>query len=258
MMEPKMIVYVVTNKQNQKQYVGMTTMGLKKRKEAHLCNARGGSQCQFHRAIRKHGEENFEWKVVYVGETEQELFEKEIELIKELDTYHNGMNMTLGGDGVVGLIGESHGQAVITEKQAQKIVDMIHNECKSYIQISEEVGVAHSIVTNIAKGLAWSHLYNEPPMYNRPDGFIRNKYHDLEQEEKVKIAVDMMFRTNKTYREISEETGIGQSMVRQIATGRQWTHLYSIPPAKVRKLRKKWRKALTDKYQLKVNWSEIS
>lgn len=261
MMESKLLVYVVTNKQNQKQYVGMTTRGLEARRKQHFYYAKSGSEVHFHRAIRKYGEEAFSWEVVYVGETVEELFEKEIELIAELDTYKNGYNMTLGGEGVVGcerVFGENHYNSVITEEQAQKIVYMIHNECKSYIQISEEVGASYEIVTNIAQGLAWSHLYDEPPMYNRPDGFRRTKHHDLEQEEKVKIAIDMMLRTNKTYKEISEETGIGHSMVRHIATGRKWTHLYSIPPNKVRNLRKKWKKSLTDKFKVEIDWSKIS
>lgn len=59
------IIYVVTNKINGKQYVGQTTKGLEQRKKEHLYEARGKRfNYPLYNAIRKYGEENFEWSIL--------------------------------------------------------------------------------------------------------------------------------------------------------------------------------------------------
>ena len=379
------IVYVVTNQVNGKQYVGMTTVGLEARKKKHLYDLKKGSHFYFHRAIKKYGVDAFTWEVAYVGETAEELFEKEIELIAELDTYNNGYNMTLGGEGTSGCsvnVGESHGQAVITEEQAkevgwlientdmtysdiadeigcncgvvvsigfggswrhlfqtppsksrgkgvrvmnfaereqaEKVVDMLHTTNKSYREIallcgvtervvthislgrvhkhlydippcqnrpsgtrggykqideskakeivhllqtttkdyktiSEEVGVTKTIVKGIANGKNWTQLYDSPPAHNRPIGAPKK----LNDEEAMKV-INMIHNPNKTYKKIAEECGTTEGNVKTIAQGKSFKHLYSIPPAKVRKLRKAWRKSFTDKYKFEIDWSEVS
>ena len=384
-----MVVYVVTNKVNQKQYVGMTTRGLEVRKAQHLADARRGSEVQFHRAIRKYGEDSFEWGVVYVGSSESELFEKEIELIQELDTYNNGYNMTLGGECGSGVYGESHGQAVLTEEQVSRIgwliqnttmtypeiaketncnwsnvsaiafgnawtylfptppylnrphgartmkyieeeqaiqiVDMLHNTTMSYIEISLATGVDVSNISNIANGKSWMHLYEVTPRLNRPEGSLGGHSIRPTLDEEVLAVVDLITTTTKLYTEIADEIGVGittvmkiangkththlyegipsenrpdgvrvmseyrrldedrakravwllqhttlshpkiaeevgtsRDTIKEIARGKIWKHLYDIPPMKVRKLRKKWRKALTDKYKIEIDWSEVS
>ena len=295
-----MVVYVVTNNVNQKQYVGITKRGLEARKREHLSDAKAGSQCHFHNAIRLYGEEAFSWDVVYVGETAEELFEKEIELIAELDTYHNGYNMTLGGDG--GSSGESNVNAVITEEQSLRIGWLIENTTMKHHEIAEDVSCSLSNVRNVAYGYAWSHLFPNPPYKNRPEGArkqmddekaqeIINMIHETTSSYKeitlicgttegivVKIAngftlthlydiaprfnrpdgtkggyikmdeqvailiIQEIYNPNKTYQQIADEFGTTKSTVAMIASGKNWTHLYEIPPAKVRKLRKKMEK----------------
>ena len=60
---------------------------------------------KFYRAIRKYGWDNFEWSVIYQSkEKEHTLKEMETIFIKEYDSFHNGYNSTLGGDGTFGLV----------------------------------------------------------------------------------------------------------------------------------------------------------
>ncbi len=52
------------------------------------------------RAFNKYGESNFKWEIIKVKiETEEDLSLKEIQTIEAFDSYHNGYNETLGGDG---------------------------------------------------------------------------------------------------------------------------------------------------------------
>lgn len=89
-------VYLVTNKVNGKQYVGYTTQSPQSRWTQHKTAARGGSVYRFSKALRKHGEENFDWQVVSVHYTADDAKRAERALIAELDPQYN---MTPGGDG---------------------------------------------------------------------------------------------------------------------------------------------------------------
>lgn len=98
------IIYVAVNKINGKEYVGKTTRGLLiKRVNEHINAALNGRAfCYFHKAIKKYGVSNFKWLIVYTAFSEKELNDAEKRIIKERNTYNNGYNLTLGGDGVGG------------------------------------------------------------------------------------------------------------------------------------------------------------
>lgn len=97
------IVYCYTSPSGKK-YIGITSKRREKtRKKDHKSYAEKGIGLSFHQAIRKYGWENFKYEVLcYVSSRETAcLMEKA--LIKEFDTYYNGYNNTLGGDGVEGV-----------------------------------------------------------------------------------------------------------------------------------------------------------
>lgn len=97
-----MIVYIATNKLNGKQYVGKTTRTLEARRLSHEYEAASGSNSAIHRAIRKWGNDNFEWRVIEECSSEEQLNRAEIEHIGLFDTYSLGYNMTRGGEGQLG------------------------------------------------------------------------------------------------------------------------------------------------------------
>ena len=98
-----MIVYRVINKLDGRSYIGMTIRTLKKRKVQHLIDARNKKDnYHFHRAIRKYGEESFEWKTIKKCKSIEELNQFEKVFITIYDTFCNGYNMTEGGDGTLG------------------------------------------------------------------------------------------------------------------------------------------------------------
>ena len=95
-----MIIYKVTNKENNKVYIGKTVRELKVRKWAHYDSARNlGSETNFHRALMKYPKESFVWEIIGTANTEDELNQMEIDFIKEYDSFRNGYNMSEGGTG---------------------------------------------------------------------------------------------------------------------------------------------------------------
>lgn len=89
-------IYLITNKVNGKKYVGQS-IDIEERWKRHICASKK-SEFHIHRAIRKYGIDNFDFSILEECPVDK-LDEREIYWISELDTYNNGYNMTLGGEG---------------------------------------------------------------------------------------------------------------------------------------------------------------
>lgn len=95
-------VYLHTNKENDKKYVGITS---RDKAEQRWCDGRGyKSNPRFFSAIKKYGWDGFLHEILYEGLSEDDAKLKEIELISLLNTQDEdyGYNMTSGGDGTYG------------------------------------------------------------------------------------------------------------------------------------------------------------
>jgi len=85
---------------NNKHYIGYSSKTLEERLADHIKESIvDKSERHFHRAIRKYGQENITSIVLDVASTKSEATLKESQYIIEYDTFRNGYNMTLGGDG---------------------------------------------------------------------------------------------------------------------------------------------------------------
>ena len=72
---------------------------------------------KFYRAVRKYGWDNFEWSIIYQSKDKQHtLKEMETYFINEYDSFHNGYNSTLGGEGTFGLILSEEARRTISIK----------------------------------------------------------------------------------------------------------------------------------------------
>lgn len=98
-----MIIYMATNRVNGKLYIGQTVKSLKIRKRAHITTALRGVDIQyFGRAIRKYGQNNFDWEILHKCNDIDELNRLEIYYIKLYNTFEDGYNLTKGGLGKLG------------------------------------------------------------------------------------------------------------------------------------------------------------
>ena len=95
-------IYCITNNINGKQYVGKTTTSITKRFKDHCKDSRR-ERCEkrpLYDAMNKYGTENFIVEKLIQCEPD-ELDSYERFFIEKLDTYHNGYNVTRGGDGKI-------------------------------------------------------------------------------------------------------------------------------------------------------------
>ena len=111
----------MTNRLNQKKYVGRTTLLLEKRWKQHVAASNSDSELHFHRAIRKHGESEFDICVIESCDDEQS-GEREKFWIAHHRSFPDGYNMTVGGDGVIGRKHTPEARAKISKNLRGRIV----------------------------------------------------------------------------------------------------------------------------------------
>lgn len=96
-----MIIYKLTNKYNEKVYIGLTTVTLNQRLKQHHYDSRHGVDRPLYRAMRKYGEDAFVAEIIDTASSLEELKQKEQYWIKYYDSYGpngHGYNATIGGD----------------------------------------------------------------------------------------------------------------------------------------------------------------
>jgi len=123
-------IYMATNMVNNKRYIGFDSAWPNRQKD-HLKKAFGKYNQQnkyyFHRAIQKHGRDNFEWTVLYQnldGEHTKNVMENHF--IAEYRTFRgfedcNGYNLSLGGDGNLGRRHSAEAVAKVSQSKTGKL-----------------------------------------------------------------------------------------------------------------------------------------
>ncbi len=122
-------VYKVTNTENGKSYIGITSRSTDKRWKEHLSRAKSGQRNgRLYAALRKYGEEKFEVTTIDQVDCEDSVRELEKKYIQEFDSYENGYNCNLGGYGFLTVpddirkkISEAQKGKVISEETKKKM-----------------------------------------------------------------------------------------------------------------------------------------
>lgn len=128
------IIYKITNKTTNKVYIGATITKLNERWNRHVYDAKKEHDGQYiHRAIRKYGSEDFIIEQIYEDSDDIFVFNFAEGFFIEYYQSHstkNGYNMTLGGDGWLGmkhtnetkkLIGNKNRGRTISEETRRKM-----------------------------------------------------------------------------------------------------------------------------------------
>lgn len=121
------VIYKITNKINNKVYIGQTTRSIKKRFSRH-CNEK--SCAAIHMAIKKYGKENFEITILQNCDNKKDLNKKEKYFIKYFNSkIPNGYNICSGGSAFI--------KKAIKRKLTQEEKNNIANKLKKLYKNSE-------------------------------------------------------------------------------------------------------------------------
>jgi group I intron endonuclease len=112
-----------------KKYIGITEKGLDHRINQHLNNVKNGCKKskKFYNSIKKYKIENFIIGIIEECHINCS-FEMEKYYIEKYDTYHNGLNSTLGGEGTSGWKHTEEAKIKIREKRKNQIITEEHKE----------------------------------------------------------------------------------------------------------------------------------
>lgn len=137
-------IYKITNNINNKCYIGQS-INIHRRWNAHKRQKTNSHLC---RAFKKYGIENFSFTIIEECSVD-ELDEKEKYWIRYYDSYRNGYNETIGGDGANGC------GVKLTLEQVEQIRYLLENTTLSNLQIAEQFSVSENVVSGINTGYYW-------------------------------------------------------------------------------------------------------
>lgn len=97
-------IYKITNTINGKVYIGCTIYTLEKRFYEHLYRCfKTDYHSKLYNSIKKYGEENFVIELISECDLDK-IYETEKKYIEQYDSFKNGLNSTLGGEGCLGYV----------------------------------------------------------------------------------------------------------------------------------------------------------
>lgn len=133
-------IYCITNRKNNKKYIGLTTRNVNTRFEEH-CKA----DSYIGNAIRKYGPDNFCLEILDTAKCQEELANKEIEWIAKEGTFGKGYNMTNGGDGTDTSV---YIDVVLTDVQ-KKYCEFVERSNKNDIDVLDREAMINMALSNI-------------------------------------------------------------------------------------------------------------
>lgn len=231
------VVYKIQNIINNKVYIGIST-SVSKRIRSHLYHFRKKGQLHLHRAMKKYGIKNFNFEILEVAQSKDELASLEKKKIRDYKSniHKYGYNIASGG---FDSKWNKRLRARIVKGVKNKKKVFIYNKNGDFIQEFESInscatffGLKHcTILACIYKNLQIKGLYR--PRFEKILNIGEHKYKYKEMGKRMignkrggTFIWKIEDRTNdKTYlglgiRELSEKSGYKESIIRNLAYGR--------------------------------------
>lgn len=221
-------IYVITNKINNKQYVGQS-VDIDKRWYAHKNNSKYESNIYLYNAMKKHGLDNFTFDVIESDIPLDKINEREEFWIKELSTLRpNGYNLTLGGEGTKGYVMSDNTKTLISIKAKERYDSMSPEEKKEMInRLPKTGGDLDKMNEGFIKWLENSHDEVEKRIKNSVQTKKENGY-DFYNFSFGKMSTE---EKNQMYEKISKNNPKSQTVIMLDKTDNMIMEFHSIREA---------------------------
>jgi group I intron endonuclease len=211
-------IYKIINGVNNKVYIGCTVTSLEKRYYEHLYRCfKTDYKSKLYNSIKKYGEENF--KIELVEECEiGNIYEIERKYIEQYDSFKNGLNSTLGGEGCLGYVHSPE----IRKKISKMIKEGNSHKGKTYETLYGKNGETEKERRRESVKKHWDNLTKEDRVKRseKSKEITRNKSSfsiEFIKELKTKL------KTGIKIKEISQQyPNIRKSFFYELRSGRRW------------------------------------
>lgn len=220
-------IYKITNTVNNSIYIGCTTRTLNNRFSQHRTRSKSGKYTQkLYNSMKKYGIENFTIEGI-IECSDEEIYTLEEKYIKEYDSYNNGLNSSVGGEG---FIGYTHTEEDLI-KIKEHLLDIAEfRKDKSYEEIYGDRAEEEKEKRSEGLKNSWSNLSDE----EREQRSIINTYGQLKNS---KYDVDMIIEIRKMYESGLKPKKIFESIkdkypqllhsdIKPIIDKRRWNNIY--------------------------------
>ena len=163
-------IYKITNLINNKSYIGKTLYSIDKRWQEHCRDSRKLSleNRPLYRSMRKHGIENFSIECIEeVDDTK--INNREAHWIEFFDTYRNGYNATIGGDGKQRINHDTVIQSYQELQNANEVARTLHISPDSVRKILK----AHNITLKSGYDVVYDARRCPVDMYSLTNDYIK-------------------------------------------------------------------------------------
>lgn len=201
-------IYKITNLINNKCYIGQTT-DYKRRFIEHKRMYQENDKTLY-KAFKKYGIDNFSFEVL---EKCKNYNEREIYYIEKFDSYHNGYNMTLGGENPPINKGENSPFKTHEIEDVIRVKDLIINTDLQLKEIAKITGYSESSIKRINRGLLWREKDKKYPLRVCKTSF---------SEEDITDIINMLLDRKLKHKEIAELFGVARTTISAINKGKNY------------------------------------
>ena len=212
-------IYKITNKENGLIYIGCTINSLEKRFGEHLSRCFTSEyKSKLYNSMKKYGQENFTIELIEECDLSI-IYETEKKYVEQYDSYNNGLNSTIGGEGCLGYTHSPEKKVKISES----LKNGNSHKGKTYEELYGDRAEEEKLKRKITSG--WGKMTEDERnvrVSNIKDGARKNSKYgvDLVREIKQKINEGVKIKElKKTYPQVYG------NFFYDIKNGRRWSDL---------------------------------
>lgn len=221
-------IYSIYCSGNDKLYIGKTDQSFKRRFWHHqwkLENQEHDNE-YLQASFNKYGADSLIFEVLYLKNDNDDLGKIEQEYIKQYDTYNNGFNLTIGGDGTLGCIRDKEFYRELGEKNRQRMLgSKLSDNTKQKMRASSQ----HRSPTAEQKKALSEYMKNrvisEETKQKIRECNLGSKSQFAKLNEEQVYAIKNEILQGKTYKALSKYYNVSPGTISAIANNHSWAHI---------------------------------
>ena len=211
-------IYMYTDKDNGKRYIGQSTNIIKRR-----ASHKSQSRTPFDKILKLKGENSFIFEVLEIC-TPEELDEREIYWIEYYNSFFDGYNCNPGGSVVRG---EHASNATISNKTAKQIINDLATTKDSFLALAEKYNCSRDVISSINNCRGWTFLHNYENNIRYESGMSLKKGPVRLSINEICEIIRLLSETTENIQDIAKQFNVSRGIIGQINNCHKYTELHN-------------------------------